>query len=203
MRRRDERGSIAPAVPILAFVLLLLGGLGIDASRVLNARGAAVAFAEEAARAGAEAIDVEAEGLALDEPLARTRVASYCASVVSAGQVDDCHFVRLDEVGDGDRRRLVVRVRVDTTIKASLLGLIGVRTLHAGGEGRARPFEGLDDPFGQYDDPRPPQPPPSDYEETPGPAPSEAPPSPTATGTSAPAPSSSAPATATASGAAP
>ena len=56
MRRlltRGERGSVAPAIPIIAFTLLLLGGLVIDASRQLNERGLAVAYAEEAARAGA------------------------------------------------------------------------------------------------------------------------------------------------------
>ena len=51
MRTRDERGSLAPAVPVIAMFLLLLGGLGVDGSRQLNARGQAVAFAEEAARA--------------------------------------------------------------------------------------------------------------------------------------------------------
>ncbi len=55
-RLRGDAGALAPAVPVLAFVLLLLGGLVIDASRLLNARGRAVAYAEEAARAGAGAI---------------------------------------------------------------------------------------------------------------------------------------------------
>ena len=80
---RDERGSLAPAVPIIASFLLLMGGLVIDASRQLNARGEAVAFAEEAARAGAQGVDVAADDLELDQALARQRVDEYCRRVPS------------------------------------------------------------------------------------------------------------------------
>ena len=83
-RRRDERGSFAPALPIIAMCLLLLGGLVIDASRQLNARGEAVAFAEEAARAGAQAVDVAADDFALDERAARERVRATARALRSS-----------------------------------------------------------------------------------------------------------------------
>jgi hypothetical protein len=145
--RRGERGSIAPAVPIIAMGLLLLGGLTIDGSRQLNARGEAVAFAEEAARAGAQGVDIDADELVLDEGLARQRVDEYCARVLQLGQVTDCRFVRIEQVSGSDHRRLVVVTHVATEIRTTLLGLVGKYSLTASGDARARPYEGIEQPI--------------------------------------------------------
>lgn len=147
-RPRDERGSLAPAVPILAMALLLLGGLTIDASRQLNARGQAVAFAEEAARAGAQGVDIAATDLELDPALARQRVEDYCARVETLGQVEDCRFVRIEQVSDVDPRPLVVVTAVSMQIDTSLLGMVGVEHLTASTTARARPYEGVPDTAG-------------------------------------------------------
>jgi hypothetical protein len=145
--RGSERGSIAPAVPVIAFALLLLGGLGIDGSRQLNARGEAVAFAEEAARAGAQGIDVAASELTLDRPLAEERVRAYCARVLQLGQVQTCAFKGFRPVSDDDPRELVVVAEVKLEIDASLLAMIpGVDTLSASATAQARPYEGIDTP---------------------------------------------------------
>jgi hypothetical protein len=140
---REERGSIAPAVPIIGLVLLLLGGLGIDGSRQLNARGEAVAFAEEAARAGAQGIDLAASDLRLDRALVEQRVDTYCARVEKLGQVQDCHFVGIVKVSDDDPRELVVVTRVALAIKPSLLGIVHPQDLRASATARARPYEGV------------------------------------------------------------
>ena len=147
VERRGEHGSIAPAVPIIALGLLLLGGLTIDGSRQLNARGEAVAFAEEAARAGAQGVDINADDLVLDEGLARQRVDQYCARVLQLGQVTDCRFVRIEPVSGSDHRRLVVVTHVATEIRTTLLGLVGKYTLTASGDARARPYEGIEQPI--------------------------------------------------------
>ena len=144
-RPRDERGSLAPAVPIIAMFLLLMGGLVIDASRQLNARGEAVAFAEEAARAGAQGVDVAQSDLVLDPTLARERVDTYCARVEQLGQVQTCRFIRIDRVSSTDPREIVVVTQVTTEIRTTLLGLVGVQSLHATGDARARPYEGIDE----------------------------------------------------------
>ena len=146
MRARQERGSIAPAVPVIAMALLLLGGLGIDGSRQLNARGEAVAFAEEAARAGAQGIDVAASQLTLDPNLAEQRVGTYCARVEQLGQVESCRFVGIAPVSDRDPRMLVVVTAVKLKIQASLLSMVGVRELSASATARARPYEGVTRP---------------------------------------------------------
>lgn len=145
-RARDEHGSIAPAVPIIAMALLLLGGLGIDGSRQLNARGEAVAFAEEAARAGAQGIDLAASDLELDPALVEDRVDTYCARVEQLGQVDSCTFVRIAPVSDDDPRLLVVVTHVKLKIQASLLSMVGVQDLNASATAHARPYEGINAP---------------------------------------------------------
>ena len=145
--RREERGSIAPAVPLIAMALLLLGGLGIDGSRQLNARGEAVAFAEEAARAGAQGVDIAASQLQLDPHLVEDRVRRYCARVEALGQVQSCDFVKIAPVSEDDPRMLVVVTSVRLRIEASLLGMIpGVHYLSASAIARARPYEGVTRP---------------------------------------------------------
>lgn len=140
---RSDRGSIAPAVPIVGLVLLLLGGLVIDASRQLNARGEAVAFAEEAARAGGQAIVLNDRGevqLIADE--VPGLVADYCAIVLASPVVTRCEFVRIEPAPEGTPRPFTVVAEVDMQIPASLLGMVGVTNLTASGSGRAEPAEG-------------------------------------------------------------
>ena len=151
--RRDEHGSIAPAVPIIAMALLLLGGLGIDGSRQLNARGEAVAFAEEAARAGAQAVDINASQLTLDPAMVRQRVGDYCDEVAKRGQ-GECHFVRIEQVSHDDPRMLVVVTEANLSIKPSLLGIVHPGDLPAKAVARARPYEGVTRE-GDWLDPKP------------------------------------------------
>ncbi len=152
MRRRrvedGERGSIIPLVPIVVLAFFMLGGLVIDGARDLNARGEAQAYAEEAARAGATAVDLTQPDLQLDRDLARQRVADFCAKVrqdndaVTSCEIDpDQPFTPAVTCG-GKRADIVVNTDVTTQIHTSLLGIVGLQTLTAGGKAKARPFEG-------------------------------------------------------------
>jgi len=132
-------------MPIIAMVLLLLGGLGIDGSRQLNARGDAVAYAEEAARAGAGAIRNTAL-LELDPGQVRTNVHAYCAKVLALEQVTTCRFAGIYPASDSDARMLRVRVFVRTSIRTTLLGMFGPHTLTASAYGEAQPYEGIRTP---------------------------------------------------------
>lgn len=147
---RDERGSILPMVPVLIIVLLLLGGLVVDANRDLNARSQAQSYAEEAARAGATAIDPAAADLTLEPALAKDRVDAYCRTVLASSrdEVTGCDFVGISDVtthcaGGSQVRRIVVEARVTMRIPTTLLGMVGVQELHATGDAKARPFEGI------------------------------------------------------------
>lgn len=146
LRRTPDEGSIAPAIPVLALVLLLLAGLVVDASRQLSARGRAVAYAEEAARAGAAAIELDAPDLRLlPEDVVRERVNAYCRAAAAGGAplVDPENCYRgTTRVGDPQGRALVVVTHVEIVQPTTLLGIVGVRELRAAGDGRARPFEG-------------------------------------------------------------
>lgn len=144
LRRREDRGSIAPAVPIVAMMILLLGGLVLDASRQLNARGRAVAYAEEAARAGASAIDLASNDLQLPVDEVMARVSAYCAQVTGTDPSASCSPVGVEPVSATDTRPLIVHVRAQIKVRATLLGLVGVSELTASGDGRARPMEGVD-----------------------------------------------------------
>ncbi|GAB3469057.1 pilus assembly protein TadG-related protein [Kineococcus endophyticus] len=145
-RLRGDGGSIAPAVPVLALVLLLLAGLVVDAGRQLSARARAVAYAEEAARAGAAAVDLDAPDLQLlPEDQVAARVTAYCTAAAAAGApiADPASCFRgTTSVGDPAGRPTVVRTHVDLVLPASLLGIVGVHDLRASGDGSARPFEG-------------------------------------------------------------
>lgn len=151
MRRDGDRGSILPLIPILALAMLLIAGLVIDASRQLNTRSQAVAYAEEAARAGAQAVRPELP-VTLDPDEARDNVEAYCSIVLRGNHVTSCGVTDIEPAPDGPRPLIVV-VRVETEIPATLLGMIGIRTLSASGVGRAEPVEG------ELDEPEPVEPP--------------------------------------------
>lgn len=129
--------------------LLLLGGLLVDGSRDLNARGNAQAYAEEAARAGATATDPISATLELDTAEATQRVQNYCdailgthanVTVTSCGLASPA-FTEATTCG-GVRAQIVVNTVVHLKINTTLLGMIGISDLPATGTAKARPFEG-------------------------------------------------------------
>ena len=149
-RRLDDRGSIAPIVPLVILALLMLGGLVVDGSRDLNARGEAQAYADEAARAGATAIDLQSAGLQLDFATARQRVDDYCSAVlhspgtpVTACSLDPDHpFTDATTCGNVTAR-IVVNTVVRTRVSTSLLGIVGFTELTATATSKARPYIGI------------------------------------------------------------
>lgn len=142
-----ERGSITPMVPVLALVFLVLGGLIIDGSRDLNARGEAQAYAEEAARAGANTVDLTSNVLKVDEGKASNAVTTYCHDVERQNSaVTSCRFLGVTDTTTCNvvQSPLVVHTAVTLRIRTSLLGIIpGLPDLTASGQAKARPYEGL------------------------------------------------------------
>lgn len=143
-----DRGALAPAVPIIAMMLFLLGGLVVDSARQLNARSRAVAYAEEAARAGAQRIDLNAELAVVDVATAGAAVQRYCATVRAQDPVVvECAATAVEP------GRVTVRVR--TSIPAVALSVIGVGPLQSTGEAEAIPQQGVTG-VDQYPDVPPP-----------------------------------------------
>ncbi len=130
-------------IPFIAVMILLLGGLVIDGSRVLNARGEALAYAEEAARAGANAVDETSLDLTIKDSDAQAKVDSYCGVASGNDAVTRCTYDGLTEVGGIDRRVIVVNTTVNLKIRPTLLGMVGVGSFTASASAKARPYEGV------------------------------------------------------------
>jgi hypothetical protein len=180
-------------------MLFLLVGLVVDSARQLDARSRAVAYAEEAARAGAQRIDLDLERAVVDVPEAQRAVAAFCDAVRAAdAAVVECG------VTAAAGERVAVRVRLRTA--AAMLSAVGVGPLQATGEGEAIPQQGVTG-VDTYPDLPPPSvtvtkvplpvpvgdPDPEPTGDVPPPSPSPSPGSPSGSPTASPSPSPSTP----------
>ncbi|MEH3032840.1 MAG: Tad domain-containing protein [Aeromicrobium erythreum] len=141
--RRDERGSITPFVVIVSLAIIMLAALVIDGGRQLNAKGRAIAYAQEAARAGAQAVDLQTPNLDLDDSNALRAARAYCDRAKAAdSQLVQC-TAEITQVNDdrGSYKAVTVRARVD--VPAILLGIINRPVLQASGGALARPVTGI------------------------------------------------------------
>ena len=110
MRVADERGSVAPFVAVIALALLMVAGLVYDGGEVLAAQARARDIAANAARAGAQEIDLDALRLGGAAVLMPTR------AVAAARAFLDAEGVLGDIVVTGDRITVTVRLRHDMRI---------------------------------------------------------------------------------------
>jgi Flp pilus assembly protein TadG len=115
-RARDERGQVTGMVAVLAVALLALGALVFDGGQILTARREANNLARQAARAGAQELDVAQARIGtftLDPGAAEAAARSYLAeagvSPVSVRVI-------------GDR----VEVTVELTQRTPLLSILGI-----------------------------------------------------------------------------
>jgi hypothetical protein len=129
----NERGSVTVFVVVFTVALLMVAGLVIDGGYTLAAHRRAFNEAEAAARAGAQAIDLDtlrATGTAvLDPDAARARAEAYLASTGHQGVVEV----------EGD----TVRVHVEFQQPMLLLNIVGVGPLDINGDGSARAVRGV------------------------------------------------------------
>lgn len=148
MKARDERGSITPFVIIVSLAILLLAALVVDGGRQLNAKGRAVAYAQEATRAGAQAIDVSDPRLDLMPATALAAATEYCRTAMALDpQLVKCS-ARLETVDESTGSFLAVAVSTTVSIKSILLGIVNRHVLNASGEALARPVSGITKPDG-------------------------------------------------------
>jgi Putative Flp pilus-assembly TadE/G-like len=89
--RTGDAGQITAFVVVMMAALILLVGLVLDGGLTLDARERALAEAQEAARAGAQAVDVavyrEDGNLVLDPPEAVADARTYLAGIGASGTV--------------------------------------------------------------------------------------------------------------------
>jgi len=90
-RRQDERGSVSILIAVLGLALLMATGLAVDGGRKLGALSEARDIADNAARAGAQAVDVDAyrqTGVPTINPAAATQAANaYLAAQGYSGTI--------------------------------------------------------------------------------------------------------------------
>ncbi len=120
-RRHAERGSASIFTIGMAIVLLVCAGLVVDGGLAINARMRVADDAEQAARVGADSIDIaqlrDSGTLVVDEGLARDRAASYLRGRgYSNGQY------RIDVNGNA------VEVAVQDIADTSLLKLVNINS---------------------------------------------------------------------------
>jgi len=126
-RLRDERGSASLLIIGLSLAVILAIGLAVDGSRKALAASRATSVAEEAARAGAQALDPHALASGrpahVDPAEAAAAAHRYLASAGMTGQV---------HVQDD-------RIAVDTTdsLRTVFLGAVGIPALAVHGHGAA------------------------------------------------------------------
>jgi len=134
--RRIPRGALSPAVAILAVMIFTLAGLVIDGGRQLGARSRAIGYAQEAARVGAAAIQLNVAEAKIDTAKAAAAITEFCGQVRSNDPaVTACRPTTLTDKE--------VDIQVDIANKTTFLGLVGKQSLKATGTGQAHAEQGI------------------------------------------------------------
>lgn len=131
-RLRDESGALTAFVLLLLVALLALLGLVVDGGAALTAHQAAEVEAEQAARAGAGAISVDAlrAGIVqLDAPAAVAAAERYAAVTGHPGSA----------TVDGG----IVTVRINLLVPTTVLGIIGMARLSVTATASAENLHGV------------------------------------------------------------
>lgn len=130
---REDAGNASIILVLLAPAIFAVAGLVVDGGRALNARQRATDHAEQAARAAADAVNVDAlrtgNGLVIDPLAARTAAERYLTAAGSLGSVS---------VGPGS-----VTVTVTATTNTAFFAVIGINQLSVSGTATARPALGV------------------------------------------------------------
>ncbi len=131
--RREERGMATLFVVGMSLLLLVCAGLVVDGGLAINARMRVADDAEQAARVGADSIDVQvlrAGGdIQVNQQLAQTRAADYLRG---RGYASNQFLVDVQQDGTVD-------VTVEDTTSTLLLGLVNVHEYNVGAGAVAAP----------------------------------------------------------------
>ena len=115
---QSDNGSITAFVALLLVAMFALMGLVLDGGAALSAQQAAIDEAEQAARAGAGALSVDALRAGSIQIDPRAAVAAAEAFTVAAGHAGTA------TVSGG-----VVRVEIHYRIRTDILSMVGIMTL--------------------------------------------------------------------------
>ena len=129
---RDRRGQVTVFVAGASLGLILVAGLAVDGGRILAGRERAFDEAQEAARAGADALSTSAlrggSPTLVDPGAAVTAAQSYIQATGDTAQVSV----------SGDQ----VTVEVTATVQTSILSIAGLDSVTVTGSATAEPERG-------------------------------------------------------------
>lgn len=133
MRPDRESGQITAFMVVISVALILVSGLALDGGQVFAARVRVLADAQEAARMGAQQLDLVAwrdRGVLLLEPAkARSAAAQFAGA---AGGSASVHATTAS-----------VTVTLRRSQSLSLLGLLGIGPLEVRAHAEAHPVRGI------------------------------------------------------------
>lgn len=138
-RWRDDRGTLSLFVVLFTPVVVLLAGLLVDGGIAINARQRAADVAQQAARAGANDLNVTAlrSGLVRLDPTACNVATEFVSRYAGVGAVPGgCTFVTVNG-------RPGIRVYATVTVHSQFLGIVGIRTFTQTAYGEAAPVCGI------------------------------------------------------------
>jgi Flp pilus assembly protein TadG len=134
--RSDQSGRVTAFVVIIVTAVLAFGGLVLDGGLALATKVRAIGEAQEAARAGAQEIDLaayRADGAVRLVPQQASAAArSYLAATGHSGTISVASNT--------------VNVTVTISQPTQLLGVIGIGSLTVTGTGQAQPQRGINGP---------------------------------------------------------
>lgn len=134
LRREGDRGSITGYLVVITFALFALAGLVLDGGAALTARGLAADVAQQAARAGADALDVTS--LRTGTPAGLT--ANPAAARAAAQAVLSAAGVRGEVTVTGSQVTVSARASKPTAI----LAIVGVDEVGGSATATAIPLHG-------------------------------------------------------------
>lgn len=131
-RRADERGTVTAFVVVFSFALLSVAGLVIDGGLVLAARQSAFNEADAAARAAAQAVDIDALRATGEVRLVPAAAERFAAAQLPAERDATVHV---------DGATATVQVRLEQRL--TILGLAGLGPVEIRAESQARGIRGV------------------------------------------------------------
>jgi Flp pilus assembly protein TadG len=114
----SDKGSFTAFMAVFCVALFVLIGLVVDAGRAIAARSAAMAEAEQAARAGAGQLSVGA-----------LRAGQVEIDPVAAVQAADAYLEAVGQPGSASVVGQVVTVHISTDEPTVILGIVGINRI--------------------------------------------------------------------------
>ena len=134
MRRDEDRGSITAYLLIMTVALVVLAGLVLDGGAALTAHGRAADTAQQAARAGADALD--------DQSLRATTPGGLTTNPGAARRAAAAVLAAADLTGDVTVTGTTVSVTARATKPTAILAVVGITQVGGAATATAIPLHG-------------------------------------------------------------